>query len=121
MSWVSLEDVLGLTQWALFQPELRGPVNAVAPQAVRQEELARTLGRVLSRPAVLPMPGAVVRALFGEMGKETVLSSAHVRPEVAERHGYPFIHPQLEAALRFTLGRTTAGTEFSHASAVDQP
>jgi uncharacterized protein len=121
LSWVSLEDVLGLTQWALFKPELRGPVNAVAPQAVRQKEFAGTLGRVLSRPAVLPMPGAVVRAMFGEMGKETVLSSAHVRPEVAERHGYPFIHPQLEVALRFTLGRTTAGTEFSHAPFTDQP
>ena len=121
MSWVSLEDVLGLTQWAILKPELRGPVNAVAPQPVRQAEFARTLGRVLSRPAVLPMPGAVVSAMFGEMGRETVLSSAHVRPEVAERHGFPFMHPQLEAALRFTLGRTTAGPEFSHAPFTEQP
>jgi uncharacterized protein len=70
---------------------------------------------------VLPMPGAVVRALFGEMGQETVLSSTHVRPEVAERLSFPFMHPQLEAALRFTLGRTTAGTEFSHVPSTDQP
>jgi uncharacterized protein len=121
MSWVSLEDVLGLTLLAIFNPELRGPVNAVAPQAVRQEELARTLGRVVSRPAVLPMPAVAIRALFGEMGKETVLSSAHVRPAVAERLGFSFMHPQLEGALRFTLGRTTAGPEFTHAAAPEQP
>jgi hypothetical protein len=67
------------------------------------------------------MPGAVVSAMFGEMGRETVLSSAHVHPKVAERHGFSFMHPQLEAALRFTLGRTTAGPEFSHAPSTDQP
>jgi uncharacterized protein (TIGR01777 family) len=120
LSWVSLEDVLGLTHLALFNPELRGPVNAVAPQAVRQGELARTLGKVLSRPSVFPLPAVAVRTLFGEMGKETLLSSAHVRPEVAERHGYPFMHPQLEAALRFTLGRTTSGPEFTHSAAPDE-
>lgn len=115
MSWVSMEDVLGLTQLALFHSELRGPVNVVAPEAVRQGEFARVLGRVLSRPAVFPVPGAAVRALFGEMGRETLLSSTHVRPEVAERLGYAFMHPRLEDALRFTLGHTTAGTAFMHA------
>jgi hypothetical protein len=121
MSWVSLEDVLGLIHFALFTPGLRGPVNAVAPQAVRQEELARTLGRVLSRPAVLPLPGAVVRALFGEMGQEVLLAGAHVRPEVAERHGFPFCQPALEPALRFTLGRTTEGPRFSHTTVAELP
>lgn len=121
LSWISLEDVLGLTQLALFNRELRGPMNAVAPQAVRQGELARTLGRVVSRPAVLPVPAAAIRTLFGPMGEETVLSSTHVRPEVAERLGFPFIHPQLEGALRFTLGRTTGGLEFTHSDAPDEP
>jgi len=115
-SWVSLEDLLGLIQAALFQRELQGPVNVVAPQPVRQEEFARTLGRVLSRPAVLPMPGAAIRALFGQMGQETVLSGARVRPAVAERLGFSFMHPDLESALRFALGKTTAGAEFTHAS-----
>jgi len=121
LSWVSLEDVLGLIHLSLFHPELRGPMNAVAPHAVRQEELARTLGRVVSRPALLPMPAAAIRALFGEMGKETVLSSAHVRPAVAERLAFPFMHPLLEGALRFALGRTTAGPAFTHSEAPDQP
>lgn len=116
-SWVSLEDLLGLIHASLFRQEVQGPVNVVAPQPVRQEEFARTLGRVLSRPAVLPMPGAAIRALFGEMGRETVLSGARVRPAVAERLGFPFMHPDLESALRFALGKTTTGPEFTHSVA----
>ncbi len=121
MSWISLEDVVGLLHFALFTPEVKGPVNAVSPRAVRQEEFARTLGRVLSRPAVLPMPGVAIRALFGQMGQEAVLDGAHVRPEVAERHGFSFLHPDLEEALRFTLGRITAGPQFTHGEAPEQP
>jgi uncharacterized protein len=114
MSWVGLEDVLGLIHFALFTPELRGALNAVAPEPVRQEEFARTLGRVLSRPARLPLPAGAVRTLFGEMGEETLLASTRVLPEVATRHGFPFLHPTLEQALRFTLGRTTEGARFGH-------
>jgi uncharacterized protein (TIGR01777 family) len=119
LSWVSLEDVLGLAHAALFNPELRGPVNAVAPEAVRQADFARVLGKVLSRPAVVPMPAVAVKALFGQMGQEALLAGAHVRPEVAERAGFPFIHSKLEDALRFTLGKTTAGTLFTHAPSPD--
>jgi hypothetical protein len=115
MSWVSLEDVLGLIHFALLTPGLRGPVNAVAPNAVRQEEFARTLGQVLSRPALVPLPASAVRTLFGEMGQETLLLSAHVRPEAAERQGFTFLHPTLEQTLRFTLGKTTEGPRFRHA------
>ncbi|QRN95105.1 TIGR01777 family oxidoreductase [Archangium violaceum] len=114
MSWVSLEDVIGLVHFALFDEGLRGPVNAVAPNAVRQAELARTLGQVLSRPALVPLPASAVRTLFGEMGQETLLLSAHLRPEAAERQGFTFIHPTLEQALRFTLGKTTEGPRFRH-------
>jgi uncharacterized protein len=114
MSWISLEDVIGLIHFALFTPGLRGPVNAVAPNAVRQEDFARTLGQVLSRPALVPLPAAAVHALFGEMGDETLLSSARLRPEVAERHGFAFLHPGLEQTLRFTLGRSTEGPRFRH-------
>jgi hypothetical protein len=114
MSWISLEDVIGLIHFALFTPGLRGPVNAVAPNAVRQEDFARTLGQVLSRPAWVPLPAAAVHALFGEMGDETLLSSARLRPEAAERHGFTFLHPGLEQTLRFTLGRSTEGPSFRH-------
>ncbi|HEX8701509.1 MAG TPA: TIGR01777 family oxidoreductase [Myxococcaceae bacterium] len=113
-SWISLEDLLGLIQFAIFTQEMQGPVNTVAPQPVRQEEFAKTLGRVISRPAILPMPAAAIRTLFGEMGQETVLSGQKVRPVVAERLGFPFIHPDLESCLRFALGRTTAGPQVTH-------
>ncbi|WP_224241598.1 TIGR01777 family oxidoreductase [Hyalangium gracile] len=121
MSWISLEDVVGLTHFALFTPELRGPVNAVSPQPVRQGDFARTLGRVLSRPAVFPLPAVAVRTLFGEMGQETVLEGAHVRPEAAERQGFHFMLPELESALRFTLGLTTQGPQFTHGPAQVAP
>lgn len=114
MSWVSLEDVLGLVHFALFTEGMRGPVNAVAPNPVRQEELARTLGRVLSRPAVVPLPAAMVRTLFGQMGQEMLLNGARILPEVARREGFTFLHPTLEQALRFTLGKTIEGPRFQH-------
>lgn len=114
MSWVSLEDVLGLIHTALLTPSVRGPVNAVSPNPLRQEELARTLGHVLSRPALMPLPAAAVRAAFGEMGQETLLLSSRIRPEVAERQGFTFLHPTLEQTLRFTLGKTSEGPRFRH-------
>ncbi|MBZ4399678.1 MULTISPECIES: TIGR01777 family oxidoreductase [unclassified Myxococcus] len=114
MGWVSMEDILGLIHFSLFTPAARGPINAVAPGAVRQADFARTLGRVLRRPAFLPMPAAVIRTLFGQMGQEALLSGARVLPNAAERLGYAFLFPELEGALRFTLGRTTAGPEFRH-------
>ncbi|TSC34002.1 TIGR01777 family oxidoreductase [Corallococcus sp. Z5C101001] len=114
LSWVALEDVLGLIQLSLFTPSIRGPLNAVSPNAVRQGELAKVLGRVLHRPAVFPLPAAVVKTVFGEMGEETLLSSTHALPTVAQAHRFPFLFPDLEGALRFTLGRTTDGAEYRH-------
>ncbi len=114
MSWVSLEDVLGLVHHALLTPGMRGAVNAVSPEPVRQAEFARTLGRVLSRPAVVPLPTAAVETLFGEMGRETLLLSSRILPEAAGRQGFSFFHPTLEPALRFTLGRTREGPRFRH-------
>ncbi len=113
-SWVSLEDVIGLIHFSLFTEAARGPINAVAPGTVRQADFARTLGKVLRRPAFFPLPGAVIRTLFGEMGQETVLVGARVLPAAAERLGFPFLLPDLEAALRFTLGRTTEGLDTAH-------
>ncbi|MFP2911650.1 TIGR01777 family oxidoreductase [Pyxidicoccus sp. 3LFB2] len=113
-SWVSLEDVLGLIHFSLFTEAAQGPINAVAPGTVRQVDFARTLGRVVKRPAIFPVPGAVIRTLFGEMGQETVLVGARVLPTAAGRLGFSFLLPDLEDALRFTLGRTTAGPEYRH-------
>ncbi|MFP2928983.1 TIGR01777 family oxidoreductase [Pyxidicoccus sp. 3LG] len=111
-SWVSLEDVLGLIHFSLFTEAARGPINVVASGTVRQVDFARTLGRVLRRPAFFPVPAPVIRTLFGEMGQETVLTGSRVLPGAAERLGYSFLLPDLEGALRFTLGLTTEGPEY---------
>jgi NAD dependent epimerase/dehydratase family enzyme len=113
VSWVSLEDVLGLVQRSLLDERVRGPLNAVAPGVLRQADFARTLGRVLGRPAVLTLPAAAVRALFGEMGEAALLGSQRVEPAAALSHGFRFLHPELEGALRFHLGRTREGPQFS--------
>ncbi|MCP3098156.1 TIGR01777 family oxidoreductase [Myxococcus sp. K15C18031901] len=114
MSWVGMEDIVGLIHFCLFEDAARGPLNAVAPGATRQADFARTLGRVLRRPASLPVPAVVLRTLFGEMGQEALLAGARVLPQAAEQLGYSFLLPELEDALRFTLGRTTAGPEYRH-------
>ena len=104
-SWIDLDDLVGVVHHALFTRELSGPVNAVAPAPVRQRELAATLGRVLRRPAFLPLPAAVVRGLFGELGREVLLASQRVSSERLRASGFAFDFPTLEASLRHQLGR----------------
>ncbi len=105
LSWISMEDMLGVIRHALFTESLSGPVNAVTPEPVTNREFARVLGRVLARPAFAPLPAAVIEALFGEMGRETILGSQRVLPRRLAASGFPFLLPDLESALRFELGR----------------
>ena len=105
MSWISIDDVIGAIHHALFSEMLDGPINVVGPQPVTNGEFAHTLGHVLGRPSLLPVPALVLRLLYGEMADETVLSSARVLPEKLHATGYEFRHPTLESALRFQLGR----------------
>lgn len=107
-SWVSLDDVLGATLFCARNPEIRGPVNVVAPSALPQREFARVLGSVLRRPSFAPLPAPIVRILFGELGQRALLEGAFVRPSVLESHGYRFAHASPEGALRFELGRLHA-------------
>jgi NAD dependent epimerase/dehydratase family enzyme len=81
-----------------------GPWNAVAPEPLPQAEFARTLGRVLHRPAVLPFPTAAVKLLTGGMG-DLLLASQRVEPARLLSSGYAFHHPTLEVALRAALHR----------------
>jgi uncharacterized protein (TIGR01777 family) len=104
-SWVAVDDVLGAILHAVRTDTLRGPINVVAPHAVTNYEFTKTLGRVLSRPTLLPLPAAAARLLFGEMADEMLLASTHVRPAQLERTGYSFRFAEIEDALRYTLGR----------------
>ena len=104
MSWISIDDVVGAIQHALATESLRGPVNAVAPHPVTNAEFTRTLGRVLGRPTIFPMPAIVARLAFGEMAKALLLASQRVQPVKLEASGFQFRHPELEGALRELLG-----------------
>ena len=105
MSWIAIDDLLGAIHHALTREDLRGPVNLVAPAPVAQREFVRTLGRVLRRPAVLPAPAAVVRAVLGEMGEKLLLEGAYVVPQRLLESRFEFDTPELESALRSLLGR----------------
>ena len=102
--WIHLDDVVGAMLFCLGRPDATGPVNLTAPTPVTNAELARVLGRVLKRPAFLPVPGLAVKSLYGEMA-EIVVTGQRAVPAVLERLGYGFRHPDLEAALRDVLGR----------------
>ena len=103
MSWVTLDDVVGVIDHALNVETLSGPVNVVAPNPVTNYEFTKTLGRVLSRPTIFPVPSFAVRLAFGEMGDAALLSSARVEPARLKESGYVFQHPELESALRQIL------------------
>ena len=104
MSWIALDDVVGGLHHLLFADEVAGPVNATAPVPVTNAAFTRTLGRVLHRPTVVPLPAAGVRTLFGEMGEALLLASQRVLPARLEAARMRFEHPQLEGALRAELG-----------------
>jgi uncharacterized protein len=103
MSWITLDDAVRIVEWALGENELRGPVNVVSPQPVRQAEFAGALGRALHRPTLLPVPGFLLRALLGEMAEELLLASTRVAPRVLTDRSYRFEQPDLEGALRSLL------------------
>jgi uncharacterized protein len=105
MSWIDLDDELGLILHALMNPQVRGALNATAPNPVPNASFTDVLGRVLGRPTLLPVPSLAVRGLLGEMGRELLLFSQRVSPQQAHRTGFTFLRPDLEDALRFQLGR----------------
>lgn len=106
MSWIELDDLVRLVRFAIDNDSVRGPVNAVAPQAVTNAEFTRTLARVLHRPAFFPAPAAIVRLAMGpEMADELLLASQRVEPKVALAAGFRFEYPQLHSALAHALGK----------------
>lgn len=105
MSWISMEDELSAIECALWSDSVRGPVNFVAPNPVTNAEFATTLGRVLARPAIIPVPRLALDLLFGEMAGATLLASQRAMPRALLAAGYEFEYPTLEQALRGMLER----------------
>jgi uncharacterized protein len=103
ISWIHAKDLVGMMLAAIEDERWSGPVNATAPQPATNRDFSKVLGRVLGRPALLPVPGAALHVLYGDMA-EIVTGGARVLPAKPLVLGYEFSHPQLEEALRSALG-----------------
>jgi len=102
VSWIEPEDLIGIALAALADERWQGAVNATAPEPVRNAELAAALGRVLHRPALVPVPGFALKALYGEMA-QVVTAGARVLPARALMNGYRFRYSDVDAALQAAL------------------
>jgi uncharacterized protein (TIGR01777 family) len=107
MSWISPDDLASIYLRAISEPAWRGAFNAVTPAPVTNAAFARTLARVLRRPALLPFPAWILRLIFGEMAEGALLVSTRALPVRLEAENFAWRHPQLEPALRHLLGKQT--------------
>jgi NAD dependent epimerase/dehydratase family enzyme len=107
VSWIALDDLLGVIHHALDRDDLAGPVNAVAAEPVTNRVFTTTLGRVVRRPTIVSLPAFALRAAFGEMADATLLASTRVQPERLLATGYRSRFPDLEGALRHLLGKAS--------------
>jgi len=105
MSWIALEDLLRVFHFAILNESLSGPINLVAPNPVSNKLFTKTLGGVLGRPTMFRVPKPILRAVFGEMADEALLSDQRVMPKALLNRGFDFLYPSLVQALRFSLGR----------------
>ena len=105
ISWISLDDEIAAIIWLLGHEDISGPVNLTAPNPVTNQEFTKTLGRVLRRPTLLPVPKLLPSLLLGKELINALTESTRVSPKALTDHGYHFAHPQLEPALRAALDR----------------
>jgi uncharacterized protein (TIGR01777 family) len=97
--WIHLDDAAGAMVFALHNEAASGPLNVVAPEGATNKEFSKALGRAINRPALAPVPGFAVKALYGEMAT-IVTTGAHLVPRRLEELGYEFEHPGLDEAMR---------------------
>jgi uncharacterized protein (TIGR01777 family) len=104
MPWIDRDDILRIIEWSIDRDATRGTYNATAPNPARNRDFARTLGRVLRRPAFMPTPAFALRlALGSEMANEMLLSGQRVLPKHAQDEGFEFACPELERALKHAV------------------
>lgn len=100
ISWTTIPEINNAIEFILKNKNINGAVNIVAPQAVRQKDFAAILAKTLHRPSIFPLPEVIVNLVFGEMGKELLLSGQHVVPQKLTDEGYTFLYPTLSVALQ---------------------
>ncbi len=103
MSWISLDDEIAIINYCIENENIRGAVNAVAPNPVTNQEFTKTLGEVLYRPTFLPLPEFAVSMIFGEMGDALLLASTKVIPKRLEDAGFEFKYPELKPAIEHAV------------------
>lgn len=103
MSWIALDDLIRVIHLALENEGISGAVNTVAPNPATNEEFTKTLGKVLSRPTILPVPEFAIKLLFGEMGETLLLQGARVLPKKLQDAGFEFKFPDLENAMKHAV------------------
>ena len=106
MSWIALDDVVGIIRWAIADSQVKGPVNVVALNPVQNAEFTRVLAKVLHRPAIFPAPAFALRLMLGEMADALLLGSQRGRPEKLLGSSYKFRFDYLEPALRAALAKS---------------
>lgn len=99
LSWVGLDELLNMILFLLETKAINGPVNLVEPEPITNREFTKILGKVVGKPTILPMPSFVAHTVFGQMGRELILSSARIVPRILLDNGYGFISPDLEQTL----------------------
>lgn len=102
-SWIDLDDVVRVIEFAITNSAIQGPVNVTTPNPVTNAEFTRVLGRVLRRPAIFPVPAFVARTMFGEMADALLLCSFRMEPTVLISNAFTFAYPDLESSLRHQL------------------
>jgi uncharacterized protein (TIGR01777 family) len=103
MSWVALEDVVGILRFVIENNSARGPINIVSPQPLQNAEFTKILAKAMHRPALFPAPAFALRLALGEMADALLLSSQRVLPQAMEKLGYRFLHADLASALTRVL------------------
>lgn len=104
-NWIAMDDLVRIYDSAVRDPGMSGVYNAVSPTPVTNVEFTKSLGKVLKRPTMFPVPGFALKALLGEMAEEALLSSQHTLPGKLSEYGFEFNFPDLEFALRHCLGK----------------
>jgi uncharacterized protein (TIGR01777 family) len=103
MSWVSLDDVVAIVNFAIDNEKVRGAINVTSPEPVTNEEFTKTLGEVLYRPTFLPLPEFAVNLVFGEMGDALLIDSTKVLPKRLLDAGFEFEYPHLKASIEHAV------------------
>jgi len=103
MSWITLDDWIAMVMWAIGTDRVNGAINGTSPNPVDSKTLARAIGRAVHRPSWTPVPGFVLRLMFGEMAQNMLILGQRVVPKRAQELGFKFTHPEVEEALRSVL------------------